>query len=76
MTLRCVFFCLTVLTTDDSCLFEGIQINHGDVFRPTSILDDFTSDRSARDECVECTCDVSININTITENQLILLIKL
>ena len=52
-----------VLTPDKSCLYNGIQINDGDVFRPTSIVEDYQSQQpDVRNECVECVCAVSHNI--------------
>lgn len=51
------------LTPTENCLYHGIQINRGDVFRPTSIVEDFQSmeeNLDVRNECVECSCEVRL----------------
>lgn len=52
-------FSILALTTDPSCNYSGLTINDGDVFRPNSMVDDFTSTQSTRSECEECICTVS-----------------
>ena len=50
---------LSALLPDDSCLYHGIQISSGNVFRPTDIIEDFQSTNGTiRDDCIECRCEV------------------
>ena len=57
-------FSPSALQPDDSCLYHGIQIDSGDIFRPTDIIEDFQMhNNSVRDECIECRCEVSQSLN-------------
>ncbi|CAI8037230.1 Chordin [Geodia barretti] len=57
---QCCDICIPppTLQPDDSCLYHGIQIDSGDIFRPTDIIEDFQMhNNSVRDECIECRCE-------------------
>lgn len=58
-SIKSLFSVFLALTTNPSCTYNGLQIDDGDVFRPSNMLDDFTSTQSTRNECEECICTVS-----------------
>ena len=49
----------TVLEPSNFCVYDGLQIDEGDSFRPANIANVNYEGNSTRTECIECTCRVN-----------------